>query len=94
MPWHLKSNSCRLLSSDKYLTFPWFTWLFDQSNYRKPGKVQSNADDDEEIPSDTDDEQVPEKKQEPVHFGVKRKIKMENYPEFLAKRHKDFQTFR
>ena len=50
--------------------------------------------DDEEIPSDTDEEEKPEQKQEPVHVGVKRKIKMEAYPAFLAKRHKDFQNFR
>ncbi|XP_052064217.1 protein AATF-like [Mytilus californianus] len=51
-------------------------------------------DDDEEIPSDTDEEEKPKQKQEPVQVGVKRKIKIDNYPEFLAKRHKDFQTFR
>jgi hypothetical protein len=42
----------------------------------------------------TDEEEKPEQKQEPVHVGVKRKIKMEAYPTFLAKRHKDFQNFR
>lgn len=58
------------------------------------GKKEQPNDDDEEIPSDTDEEEKPVKKKEPVQVGVKRKIKMDNYPEFLAKRHKDFQTFR
>lgn len=55
---------------------------------------QPGHDDDEEIPSDTDEEEEPEHKEEPVHVGMKRKLKMDDYPEFLAKRHQDFQTFR
>ena len=61
---------------------------------KKAEKDQQKFEDDEEIPSDTDEEEKPEQKQEPVHVGVKRKIKMEAYPTFLAKRHKDFQNFR
>ncbi|CAC5391968.1 AATF [Mytilus coruscus] len=64
------------------------------SGQKAKKKQPKDDDDDEEIPSDTDEEEKPKQKQEPVQVGVKRKIKIDNYPEFLAKRHKDFQTFR
>nr|XP_033777799.1 protein AATF isoform X2 [Geotrypetes seraphini] len=51
----------------------------------------SKADSDEEIPSDEDDEELVEKKQK---RPPKRKLEMEEYPEFMAKRFTDFRTFR
>lgn len=48
---------------------------------------------DDEIPSSSDEEQV-DKAQEKRRRPPKRKLKMEDYPDFLAKRYADFRTYR
>uniref|UniRef100_A0A8D0FGE1 Apoptosis antagonizing transcription factor n=1 Tax=Strix occidentalis caurina TaxID=311401 RepID=A0A8D0FGE1_STROC len=48
---------------------------------------------DDEIPSSSDEEQV-DKAQEKRRSLPKRKLKMEDYPEFIAKRYADFRTYR
>ncbi|XP_071430991.1 protein AATF isoform X2 [Pithys albifrons albifrons] len=55
----------------------------------KPAKPES----DDEIPSSSDEEQV-DKAQEKRRSLPKRKLKLEEYPEFLAKRHADFRAYR
>ncbi|XP_064635610.1 protein AATF-like [Lineus longissimus] len=57
------------------------------------GKPQKNDADDEEIPSDSEIESDDEEKK-PAVQARKRKIPLDEYPEFLAKRHKDFQSYR
>ncbi|XP_030041492.1 protein AATF [Microcaecilia unicolor] len=52
---------------------------------------ESKADSDEEIPSEEDDKELVEKKRK---RPPKRKLEMEEYPEFMAKRFTDFRTFR
>lgn len=48
---------------------------------------------DDEIPSSSDEEQV-KKAQEKRRSLPKRKLRMEEYPEFIAKRYADFRTYR
>lgn len=48
---------------------------------------------DDEIPSSSDEEQVVEA-QEKRRRLPKRKLTMEDYPDFLAKRYADFRTYR
>ncbi|PKU33053.1 protein hypothetical protein [Limosa lapponica baueri] len=73
--------------------------LQDELLYQYPGTrhlvdgKQSKAESDEEIPSSSDEEQV-DKAQEKRKSLPKRKLKMEDYPEFIAKRYADFRTYR
>ncbi|KAL5006937.1 hypothetical protein ScPMuIL_015743 [Solemya velum] len=63
----------------------------------KDAQGPGSKEDDEEIPSDSDADA-----EEPLHSdkdalskaGMKRKLKLSEYPEFLSKRHKDFNEFR
>ncbi|XP_065502971.1 protein AATF isoform X2 [Caloenas nicobarica] len=55
----------------------------------KPSKTES----DDEIPSSSDEEQA-DKAQEKRRRLPKRKLKMEDYPDFIAKRYADFRTYR
>uniref|UniRef100_A0A8C6J1G4 Uncharacterized protein n=1 Tax=Melopsittacus undulatus TaxID=13146 RepID=A0A8C6J1G4_MELUD len=48
---------------------------------------------DDEIPSSSDEEKV-DKGQEKRRSLPKRKLKLEEYPEFIAKRYADFRTYR
>lgn len=48
---------------------------------------------DDEIPSSSDEEQV-DKAQEKRRRPPKRKLKMEEYPEFIAKRYAAFRAYR
>ncbi|XP_053941046.1 protein AATF [Cuculus canorus] len=73
--------------------------LQDELLYEYPGTrhlvdgKQSKTESDDEIPSSTDEEQVdkaPEKKRR----LPKRKLNMEDYPEFIAKRYASFRTYR
>ena len=52
-------------------------------------------DDDEEITSEDEDDDREESSQSqtPIH-NLKRKLKRDEYPEFIAKRHQDFVPFR
>eukprot|EP00057_Strongylocentrotus_purpuratus_P019199 XP_011673673.1 PREDICTED: protein AATF [Strongylocentrotus purpuratus] len=66
-----------------------------------PGKQAMNADeedDDEEIPSDTDDEGEDEKPKTPApeveRKSLKRKLDPSEFGEHLAKHHKNFESFR
>ncbi|KAK6190449.1 hypothetical protein SNE40_002313 [Patella caerulea] len=60
--------------------------------------IKMNIEDDEEITSDEEDGQatksIPKKPTPELVMGAKRKIPLDEYPEFLAKRHTDFQTYR
>ncbi|KFQ30946.1 Protein AATF, partial [Mesitornis unicolor] len=73
--------------------------LQDELLYQYPGTrhlvdgKQSKPESDDEIPSSSDEEQV-EKAQEKRRSLPKRKLKMEDYPEFVAKRYADFRTYR
>ncbi|XP_009868708.1 PREDICTED: protein AATF, partial [Apaloderma vittatum] len=73
--------------------------LQDELFYQNPatrhlvdGK-QSKAESDDEIPSSSDEEQVA-KAQEKKRSLPKRKLKMEDYPDFIAKRYADFRIYR
>ncbi|KFZ59683.1 Protein AATF, partial [Antrostomus carolinensis] len=71
----------------------------DELLYQYPGTrhlvdgKQSKTESDDEIPSSTDEEQV-DKAQEKRRSLPKRKLKMDDYPEFIAKRYADFRTYR
>uniref|UniRef100_A0A8C0BF19 Apoptosis antagonizing transcription factor n=1 Tax=Buteo japonicus TaxID=224669 RepID=A0A8C0BF19_9AVES len=73
--------------------------LQDELLYQYPGTrhlvdgKQSKTESDDEIPSSSDEEQV-DKAQEKKRSLPKRKLKMEDYPEFIAKRYADFRTYR
>ncbi|XP_064892787.1 protein AATF isoform X1 [Columba livia] len=73
--------------------------LQDELLYQYPGTrhlvdgKQSKPESDDEIPSSSDEEQV-DKAQEKRRRPPKRKLKMEDYPDFLAKRYADFRTYR
>ncbi|XP_009889490.1 PREDICTED: protein AATF, partial [Charadrius vociferus] len=73
--------------------------LQDELLYQYPGTrhlvdgKQSKPESDDEIPSSSDEEQV-DKAQEKRRSLPKRKLKMEDYPEFIAKRYADFRTYR
>ncbi|XP_046555266.1 protein AATF-like [Haliotis rubra] len=57
-----------------------------------------NSDDDEEITSESETESAPvvekPQRQQTDIQGLKRKFKMSDYPDFLAKRHTGFATYR
>ncbi|XP_010154352.1 PREDICTED: protein AATF, partial [Eurypyga helias] len=73
--------------------------LQDELLYQYPGTrhlvdgKQSKTESDDEIPSSSDEERV-DKAQEKRRSLPKRKLKMEDYPEFIAKRYADFRTYR
>ncbi|XP_042647535.1 protein AATF [Tyto alba] len=73
--------------------------LQDELLYQYPGTrhlvdgKQSKTESDDEIPSSSDEEQV-DKAQEKRRSLPKRKLKMEDYPEFIAKRYADFRPYR
>ncbi|KFV17113.1 Protein AATF, partial [Tauraco erythrolophus] len=73
--------------------------LQDELLYQYPGTrhlvdgKQSKTESDDEIPSSSDEEQV-DKSQEKRRSLPKRKLKMEDYPEFIAKRYADFRPYR
>ncbi|KAM6315719.1 protein AATF isoform 2-T2 [Podargus strigoides] len=73
--------------------------LQDELLYQYPGTrhlvdgKQSKTESDDEIPSSSDGEQV-DKAQEKRRRLPKRKLKLEDYPEFLAKRYADFRAYR
>ncbi|NXN93641.1 AATF protein, partial [Rhinopomastus cyanomelas] len=73
--------------------------LQDELLYQYPGTrhlvdgKQSKPESDEEIPSSSDEEQA-EKAQKKRRRLPKRKLTMEDYPEFIAKRYADFKTYR
>uniref|UniRef100_A0A8B9E770 Apoptosis antagonizing transcription factor n=1 Tax=Anser cygnoides TaxID=8845 RepID=A0A8B9E770_ANSCY len=73
--------------------------LQDELLYQYPGTRhlvdgrQSKPESDDEIPSSSDEEQVVEA-QEKRRRPPKRKLAMEDYPDFLAKRYADFRTYR
>ncbi|XP_074778806.1 protein AATF [Athene noctua] len=73
--------------------------LQDELLYQYPGTrhlvdgKQSKTESDDEIPSSSDEEQV-DKAQEKRRSLPKRKLKMDDYPEFIAKRYADFRTCR
>ncbi|XP_068271628.1 protein AATF [Nyctibius grandis] len=73
--------------------------LQDELLYQYPGTRhlvdgrQSKTESDDEIPSSSDEEQV-DKAQEKRRSLPKRKLKMEDYPDFIAKRYADFRTYR
>ncbi|NXI67647.1 AATF protein, partial [Anseranas semipalmata] len=73
--------------------------LQDELLYQDPGTrhlvdgKQSKPESDDEIPSSSDEERVGEA-QEKRKRPPKRKLKMEDYPEFIAKRYADFRTYR
>uniref|UniRef100_A0A8B9M1M6 Apoptosis antagonizing transcription factor n=1 Tax=Accipiter nisus TaxID=211598 RepID=A0A8B9M1M6_9AVES len=73
--------------------------LQDELLYQYPGTrhlvdgKQSKTESDDEIPSSSDEEQA-DKAQEKKRSLPKRKLKMEDYPEFIAKRYADFRTYR
>jgi hypothetical protein len=54
-----------------------------------------NDDDDEEIPSDTDEE-IDKEEAKPASSMIvrKRKLKLDEYPEVLKKRHTSFTEYR
>lgn len=54
----------------------------------------SPPDEDEEIPSDSDAEETTEVIKPVALNRLKRKYKMEEYPEVLAKRHENFKAYR
>ena len=53
----------------------------------------SHKPEEEEITSESDAEEDGEGQKKQQH-AVKRKLKMDDYPEFLAKRHKCFEQYR
>lgn len=63
----------------------------------QPGSMKSKLESDEEIPNDTEDENDLSN-YDAVNVkdtvGTKRKLKVNDYPEFLKKRHKEFEGFR
>uniref|UniRef100_A0A8B9CPX6 Apoptosis antagonizing transcription factor n=1 Tax=Anser brachyrhynchus TaxID=132585 RepID=A0A8B9CPX6_9AVES len=73
--------------------------LQDELLYQYPGTRhlvdgrQSKPESDDEIPSSSDEERVVEA-QEKRRRPPKRKLAMEDYPDFLAKRYADFRTYR
>ncbi|XP_071621231.1 protein AATF [Heliangelus exortis] len=73
--------------------------LQDELLYQYPGTrqlvdgKQAKSESDDEIPSSSDEEQV-DKAQEKRRSLPKRKLKLEEYPEFIAKRYADFRTYR
>uniref|UniRef100_A0A8C3CTF6 Apoptosis antagonizing transcription factor n=1 Tax=Cairina moschata TaxID=8855 RepID=A0A8C3CTF6_CAIMO len=73
--------------------------LQDELLYQYPGTRhlvdgrQSKPESDDEIPSSSDEEQVVAA-QEKRRRLPKRKLTMEDYPDFLAKRYADFRTYR
>ncbi|XP_030318473.1 protein AATF isoform X1 [Calypte anna] len=73
--------------------------LQDELLYQYPGTrqlvdgKQAKSESDDEIPSSSDEEQV-DKAQEKRRNLPKRKLKLEEYPEFIAKRYADFRTYR
>ncbi|KAM9370616.1 protein AATF [Phaethornis superciliosus] len=73
--------------------------LQDELLYQYPGTrqlvdgKQAKSESDDEIPSSSDEEQV-DKAQEKRRSLPKRKLKLEDYPEFIAKRYADFRTYR
>ncbi|KFW86681.1 Protein AATF, partial [Phalacrocorax carbo] len=73
--------------------------LQDELLYQYPGTrhlldgKQSKTESDDEIPSSSDEEKV-DKAQEKRRSLPKRKLKMEDYPEFIAKRYADFRVYR
>ncbi|TRZ14110.1 hypothetical protein HGM15179_012959 [Zosterops borbonicus] len=73
--------------------------LQDELLYQYPGTrhlvdgKQAKNESEDEIPSSSDEEPV-EKAQEKRRSLPKRKLKFEEYPEFIAKRYKDFRTYR
>ncbi|XP_010311919.2 protein AATF [Balearica regulorum gibbericeps] len=73
--------------------------LQDELLYQYPGTrhlvdgKQSKTESDDEIPSSSDEEQV-DKAEEKRRSLPKRKLKLEDYPEFIAKRYADFRTYR
>lgn len=67
----------------------------------KPSTIDQGDVSDEEIPSDSDEDvrneqtDVKSPKDDVVEkYCLKRKLSIEEYPDFLAKRHKDFQSVR
>ncbi|NXK44405.1 AATF protein, partial [Chauna torquata] len=74
--------------------------LQDELLYQYPGTrhlvdgKQSKPESDDEIPSSSDEEQVGEAQEKKKKRLPKRKLKMEDYPEFIAKRYADFRTYR
>ncbi|XP_054703441.1 protein AATF [Grus americana] len=73
--------------------------LQDELLYQYPGTrhlvdgKQSKTESDDEIPSSSDEEQV-DKAQEKRRSLPKRKLKLDDYPEFIAKRYADFRMYR
>ncbi|KAI1231733.1 Protein AATF, partial [Lamprotornis superbus] len=73
--------------------------LQDELLYQYPGTrhlvdgKQAKTESEDEIPSSSDEEPV-EKAQEKRRSLPKRKLKFEEYPEFIAKRYRDFRTYR
>ncbi|XP_055995936.1 protein AATF-like isoform X2 [Ostrea edulis] len=66
-----------------------------ESGQKKPVKKAEDPD-DEEITSESDSEETKQstEKFKPQKSAAKRKLTMEEIPEFLAKRQKDFQSYR
>ncbi|XP_035199168.1 protein AATF isoform X3 [Oxyura jamaicensis] len=73
--------------------------LQDELLYQYPGTRhlvdgrQSKPESDDEIPSSSDEERVVEA-QEKRRRPPKRKLTLEDYPDFIAKRYADFRTYR
>ncbi|XP_027739607.1 protein AATF [Empidonax traillii] len=73
--------------------------LQDELLYQYPGTKhlvdgkQAKAESDDEIPSSSDEEQV-DKAQEKRRSLPKRKLKFEDYPEFIAKRYAELRPYR
>ncbi|KAL2297473.1 hypothetical protein Nmel_016776, partial [Mimus melanotis] len=73
--------------------------LQDELLYQYPGTrhlvdgKQAKTESEDEIPSSSDEEPA-EKAQEKRRRLPKRKLKFEEYPEFIAKRYRDFRTYR
>ncbi|RLV97110.1 hypothetical protein DV515_00012160 [Chloebia gouldiae] len=73
--------------------------LQDELLYQYPGTrhlvdgKQAKTESEDEILSSSDEEPV-EKAQEKRRSLPKRKLKLEEYPEFIAKRYRDFRTYR
>ncbi|KAJ7420109.1 Protein AATF [Pitangus sulphuratus] len=73
--------------------------LQDELLYQYPGTKhlvdgkQAKAESDDEIPSSSDEEQV-DKAQEKRRSLPKRKLKFEDYPEFVAKRYAELRPYR
>ncbi|KAM4760456.1 protein AATF [Cyanocitta cristata] len=88
-------NSCKALEA----LLKVLVELQDELLYQYPGTrhlvdgKQAKTESEDEIPSSSDEEQV-EKAQEKRRSLPKRKLKFEEYPEFVAKRYRDFRTYR